>query len=88
MSNFKLFDVVDYRKDKWEHSQHIILSTAVLYNIARDINEESPGLPKKLTQEKFDELMERCNDNTPTSEVAENKYFRDKLVQSHFSRFV
>ena len=83
----KLFDV-DFRKDKWQHSQHTIMSTAVLYNIARDINEEIPPLPKKITQEKFDQLMERCTDNMPSTEVAENKFFRDQLVRTHFAKFV
>lgn len=71
---------------KLETSLAIIVATAVLHNIARDMNEELPPAPGNINEDQFQYLIEMGN--IPQVPNAENNILndhRDNLVNNYFS---
>ena len=74
------------RKDTMENSQATIISSIILYNIARDLGEEEHPLPDHISTEEFDRLMARAADDTPARIRDQNYYIRDQVVNRYFAR--
>ena len=75
----------ELRKYKQVNSQATIISSIVMYNIARDIGEEVPPLPDTISTAEFDRLMARSFDNTPARLRDENGYVRDQVVKKYYA---
>ena len=71
-----------------ENSQATIISSIILYNIARDLGEEEHPIPDNMTTVEFDRLMARAFDTTPTNLHDKNTYIRDQIVTKFFARQV
>ena len=73
------------RKYKIINSQATIISSIVLYNIARDLEEEEPTLPETVSAEEFDRIMADSFDRTPSHLSDQNYYIRDQVVNQFFA---
>ena len=83
----KMFPIllVCFRKYKCINSLATIYASAVLYNISRDLNEETPPLPKSISQKKFDRLMRNSFNNTPANDHNQQNFVRNQIIAQHFS---
>ena len=73
------------RKIKRENSQVTIISSCVLFNIARDLGEEGPDLPDSISAQQFDRIMADSFDSTPAPLRNENSYIRDQVVRRYYA---
>ena len=74
------------RKVKRENSQVTIISSCVLFNIARDLGEEGPDLPDTISAQQFDRIMADSFDRTPSHLSDKNTYVREQVVKKYFAR--
>ena len=74
------------RKDLQANSQATIVSSCVLYNIARDLSEPEPDLPDTISSADFDRIMADSFDRTPSHLRDKNTYVRDQVVKKYFAR--
>ena len=84
----KMFPIFlsEFRKDKRENSQATIIASIVLYNIARDLNEEEPELPDTISAIEFNRIMADSFERTPANLSDENYYTRDQVIRTFFAR--
>ncbi|KAJ8968612.1 hypothetical protein NQ317_011404 [Molorchus minor] len=65
----------------------VIVATAVLHNIAKNMNEQEPPLPEDINQEELNYLIGNGNiEDVPNNENVNVNHFRNQLITDYFSR--
>lgn len=66
----------------------VIVATAVLHNLAKNMNEEEPPLPEDINEEELDYLI-IVGDAGDVPDIHQNynvNHFRNQLIREYFAR--
>lgn len=63
----------------------IVVATAVLYNLAKDMNEEEPPLPEEINEEELNYLINVGEAGEVPNQNDNINHFRNQLINDYFS---
>ena len=83
----KRFPAILYtlRKDSQEYSQATIFASAVLHNIAIELNEDKPTVPSSIDEGMFNELFAESQENGEFVGEENDTYLRDQIINNFFT---